>query len=61
MIKCDPVKRNITPEKAQKTLPKHGAKVTREEAKLILDFIYNFSILSVNQVIKYHNTMRREK
>lgn len=57
MIKCDPVKRNISPEKAMKILAKHGTKVTRQEAKVILDFIYNFSILSVNQVIKYYKSM----
>jgi len=45
-------KRSITPEKAVEILKKHGTIVTLDEAKLILDFIYNFAILSVNQVIK---------
>jgi len=45
-------KRNVTPERAVEILKKHGTIVTIDEAKLILDFIYNFAILSVNQVIK---------
>ena len=60
MIKCDPVKRTVSPEKVQRILAKHGTRVTVKEAKLILDFIYNFSILSVNQVIRYYKSMEYE-
>jgi len=45
-------KRSVTPERAVEILRKHGTIVTLEEAKLILDFAYNFSILAVNQVIR---------
>ena len=45
-------KRTITPEKAIEILAKHGTIVTIEEAKIILDFAYNFSILAVNQVVR---------
>jgi hypothetical protein len=44
-------KRNVTPEKAVEILAKHGTKVTVEEAKIILDLAYNFSILAVNQIV----------
>lgn len=45
-------KRNVTPEKAIEILAKHGTIVTKEEAKLILDFMYKFSILAINQVVR---------
>lgn len=47
-----PEKRKVTPDKAIEILEKYGTIVTREEAKLILDFMYKFSILSVNQIIR---------
>ncbi|MEO6522795.1 MAG: hypothetical protein ABIN91_14020 [Mucilaginibacter sp.] len=50
-----PLKRNVTPEKAVKILAKHGNKITLEEAKLILDFIYDFANLSVKQVLRGHH------
>lgn len=43
--------RSITPQKAIEILGKYGTEITLEEAKLILDFMYKFSILSVNQCI----------
>jgi len=44
-------KRNVTPEQAIEILAEHGTKVTKEEAKLILDFMYKFCILAVNQLV----------
>lgn len=44
-------KRTITPEKAVKILQEHGTIVTIEEAKLILDFMYKFTTLAVNQIV----------
>lgn len=44
-------KRNVTPEQAIEILAEHGTKVTKEEAKLILDFMYKFCILVVNQLV----------
>lgn len=46
-------KRSITPKKAVDILREHGTIVTIEEAKLILDFMYKFAILSVDQVVKH--------
>lgn len=45
-------KRNITPEKAKQILEKHGTKVTVEEAKIILDFLYKFGRLTLKQAFK---------
>lgn len=44
-------KRSITPQKAVEILQEHGTIVTIEEAKLILDFMYKFAILAVNQIV----------
>jgi hypothetical protein len=52
MIKLNPIKITLTPEKAVKILAKHGQKVTLTEDRFILDFVYNFAILSSNQVLK---------
>lgn len=49
-------KRSITPQKAIEVLNEYGTTVTFEEAKIILDFMYNFAILSVNQLVKNKNT-----
>ena len=43
-------KRTVTPEKAVEILKKHGTKITIEEAKLMLDFIYKFANLTLNQL-----------
>ena len=52
MIKINPEKRNLTPEKAVRILKRYGRKITLAEARIMLDFMYNFAILSLNQVIK---------
>ncbi len=52
MIKVIPQKRTITPERAVRVLAKYGQKITLAEARIILDFMYNFAILSANQVLK---------
>lgn len=44
-------KRKITPEKAIEILKKHGANVTLEEAKLMLDLMYKFAKLAVSQIV----------
>lgn len=43
-------KQSITPEKAVEILKKHGTIITTEEAQLILDFLYKFGRLTLNQV-----------
>lgn len=47
--------RSVTPEKTVEILRKHGTIVTLEEAKIILDFMYKFAKLSVNQQVKSEN------
>jgi len=49
-------KRTITPAKAVEILAKHGTKVTLEEAQIILDLAYNFSILAIKQVVRDKKT-----
>lgn len=44
-------RRSITAINAVKLLQQHGTEVSLERAKLILDFLYKFSKLSVVQVI----------
>lgn len=48
-------KQSITPQMAMEILQSHGTTLTFEEAKIILDFMYNFAILSVNQIVKNKN------
>jgi len=42
-------KRSIIPSRAVKILQEHGTNVSEEEAELILNFLYNFAKLSVQQ------------
>lgn len=44
--------RNITPEQAVKILANHGTRVTLEEAKRILDVMYDFGIIAAKQMIR---------
>jgi hypothetical protein len=44
-------KRSVTPEKAIEILEKHGTIVTLEEVKLILDFMYKFGKLAIDQQV----------
>jgi len=44
-------RRNITNQKASKILYKHGIDVRPESANLILDFLYKFAKLSVEQAL----------
>lgn len=48
--------RTITPEKAKEILAKQGTEVNTEQAKLILDFMYKFAILTVKQIVRQRNT-----
>jgi hypothetical protein len=58
-------KRNVTPAKAIEILAQNGTKVTVEEAKIILDFMYKFGKLAIetelntleikfNKIVKTH-------
>jgi len=44
-------KRAVTPEKAVEILQEHGTIVSIEEAKIILDFMYKFGKLAVDQQV----------
>ncbi|MEZ2338829.1 hypothetical protein AB6735_24480 [Mucilaginibacter sp. RCC_168] len=44
--------RQVTPEMAVQILKEHGTKVTIEEAKVVLDFMYKIGKLSVDQYVK---------
>ena len=48
-------KRNITPQQAVKILEQSGLKVTEKDAEIILDFLYFFGKLSVNQYVEKIN------
>jgi hypothetical protein len=48
----DPKIRRVTPEMAVQILKEHGTKITIEEAKVILDFMYKIGKLSVDQYVK---------
>ncbi len=45
-------KHAVTPEKAVEILREHGTIVTISEAKIILDFMYNFSKLAIDQIVE---------
>jgi hypothetical protein len=47
-----PEKRTLTPEKTIEILKKHGTIVTVDEAKLILDFVYKFAKLTLDQIFR---------
>ena len=45
-------KGEVTPEVAIKILKEHGREVTREEAKLIVDFLYKLAEMAIDQYVK---------
>jgi hypothetical protein len=47
-----PEKRTVSPEKAQRLLAKYGTVLSLEEARIVLDFIYKLSNLSVSETLK---------
>jgi hypothetical protein len=47
-----PERRRVTPQQAVKILKQHGTMVSVEEAKLILDFMYAFGKLAIDQYVK---------
>jgi hypothetical protein len=47
-----PERRRVTPQQAVKLLKEYGTIVSIEEAKLILDFLYNFGKLAMDQYVK---------
>lgn len=58
----DPVsKKKVTPERAQQILQLHGTAVTLSEAQIILDFMYKFSKLSIDNQLKIKLIRRRKK
>jgi hypothetical protein len=46
----------ISPERVVEILKAHGTLVTLEEAKIILDFMYNFAEISLSQTLAYENS-----
>jgi hypothetical protein len=48
-------KRNVTTEKAIKTLRENGVEVSEKEAQEILDFLYFLAKLTVSQHVKNNN------
>ena len=46
---------SITPEKAIEILREHDTIVTIEEAKTILNFMYKFTNLAINQLVNVNN------
>ena len=47
-----PEKKGVSAEQAQKLLEKHGVKISLEEAKIILEFMYEFGKLTIDQYVK---------
>lgn len=46
-------KRKISPHKAIEILEKQGIKITLEEAEIVLDLMYNFAKLALNQQLQF--------
>lgn len=44
-------KRSIKPQKVIKVLKEHGQEVTYEQAELILDFMYKFGQIAIEQYV----------
>lgn len=47
-----PERRRVTAQQAVKILKEHGTTVTIEQARLILDFLYKFGKLAMDQYVK---------
>jgi hypothetical protein len=45
-------KQSVTAEKVVQILEKHGTKITPEEAKIILDFLYKFGKLTLKHLLR---------
>ena len=45
-------RRKVTPTMAVKILAEHGTKVNKDQAKLILDFMYKFGQIALDQYVK---------
>lgn len=54
-------KRTLTPEKALKILAKHGTIISLEKAKIMLEFLYKLSNLSVSQTILRATAIKNEE
>ena len=54
-------KKTLTPEKAVKILAKHGTIISLEKAKIMLEFLYKLSNLSVSQAILRATAVKNEE
>lgn len=48
-------KRKIRPQAAVKIIEKYGGNITSEEAEIVLDLMYNFANLALNQQLQQHS------
>ncbi|RYE59678.1 MAG: hypothetical protein EOP48_00065 [Sphingobacteriales bacterium] len=46
------IKRTLTPAKAVKILEGYGTKITLEEAEIMLDFLYEFVKIAIDQQLQ---------
>lgn len=46
----------VTPQEAVEILRAHGTHVSEQEAKIILDFMYNLALLSLKQYLTYEDS-----
>lgn len=49
---CGENSRKLSPEKVIEVLCKHGTIVTREQAELVIEFLYNLSEIAVAQYLR---------
>jgi hypothetical protein len=49
---CEANLRKLSPEKAMEILCKHGTIVTKEQAELVIEFLYNLSEIAVAQYLR---------
>jgi len=46
----------VTPDAAVKILKKHGMDISREEAELVLEYLYYLAQLTLRQQVNYENS-----
>ena len=51
-METKPIKRNVTPEKAQAMLAEMGITISTSKAALVLDFMYKMATLQIEQFKK---------
>jgi hypothetical protein len=52
MIRAELKKRTLTPQNAVAILQGYGTEITLEEAKIMLDFLYEFIKLAIDQQVQ---------